>query len=143
MKTKLIYLFLLLFGMWSCEADPDEGLPSFDNSLPLYVQLGSSSDIEAEEGAEVTVAIEIPEVIYSDVNVQWEVTGDFTTSGSVTIPEGDLTADAVFTIPDDGLVTGGGAAIFQLTSVDNDLTLGRQNAGSSVISTNLTWTDND
>ena len=82
-------------------------------------------------------------MIYSDVNIQWEVTGDFTNSGSVTIPEGSLTGDALVDIPDDGQVTGGGTATFALTSVDNGLTLGRQNATSSVISTTLTWTDND
>ncbi len=144
MKIKVKYIVLAaVMGLWACEADPNEGLPSFDNSLPLYVQLGSTSSIEAEEGEELTISVEIPEVIYNDVNVQWEVTGDLITSGSVTIPEGSLTADAVFTLPDDSEMTGGGSAVFSLTSVDNELTLGRQNASSSVISTDLTWSDND
>ena len=129
--------------MWACEADPDEGLPSFDNSLPLYVQLGSTNDIEAEEGDEVAITVEVPEVIYSDVIVQWEVTGDITNTGSVTIAEGDLSSDVIVVIPDDAQATGGGTATFALTAVDNGLTLGRQNATSSVISTIIEWTDND
>ena len=129
--------------MWACEADPDEGLPSFDNSLPLYVQLGSTNDIEAEEGDEVAITVEVPEVIYSDVTVQWEVTGDISNTGSVTIAEGDLSNDVIVIIPDDAQATGGGTATFSLTSVDNGLTLGRQNATSSVISTIIEWTDND
>lgn len=144
MKANITYTLMVLASfIWACEADPNEGLPSFDNSLPLYVQLSSTSDISAEEGDEISISIEVPEVIYSDVNVQWEVTGDMSGSGTVLIPEGDLSADAVIIIPDDGEVTGGGSATFTLTSVDNGLTLGRQNASSSVISTTLEWTDND
>ena len=144
MNIKTIYILLtVVMGLWACEADPDEGLPSFDNSLPLYVQLSSTRSVAVEEGDEVSISIEIPEVIYNDVNVQWEVTGDLMATGSVTIPEGSLTANAVFAIPDDSEMTGGGNAVFALTSVDNDLTLGRQNAASSVISTDISWTDND
>ena len=128
--------------MWACEADPDEGLPSFDNSLPLYVQLGTT-DIEAEEGDEVAVTVEVPEVIYSDVIVQWEVAGDISNTGSVTIAEGDLSSDVIVVIPDDGQATDGGTATFTLTAVDNGLTLGRQNATNSVITTIIEWTDND
>ena len=144
MKMKLSYILTVLAVlMWACEADPDEGLPSFDNSLPLYVQLSSTGGISAMEGDEVAISVEIPEVIYSDVNVQWEVIGDISSSGSVVIPEGDLNANALVLIPDDSQVTGGGSATFSLISVDNGLTLGRQNASTSVISTTLTWEDND
>ncbi|GJM27523.1 MAG: hypothetical protein DHS20C17_01580 [Cyclobacteriaceae bacterium] len=144
MNNSIKYIVLAItFCLCACEADPDEGLPSFDNTLPLYVQLSSTSNIEADEGDDVPIRIEIPEVIYNDVNVQWEVTGDISASGSVTITEGNLTADAMVSIPDDSQVTGGGSAVFTLTSVDNGLTLGRQNASTSVISTNLTWVDND
>ena len=129
--------------MWGCEADPAEGLPSFANSLPLYVQLDGSGSISAEEGDEVAITIELPEVVYSDVIVQYEVIGDITGSGSVTIQEGDLTADALVTIPDDTQMTGGGVATFSLTAVDNGLSLGRQNVATSIISTTIGWTDND
>ena len=132
---------------WACEADGDEGLPSFDNSLPLYVQLGSVDNNNAdgdattspEAGDEFTVEVEIPEVIYSDVNVQWEVTGDITSSGSVVIPEGSLTSEVVIAVPDGGA----GNAAFTLTSVDNGLTLGRQNASTSIITTDLSWAENN
>lgn len=144
MKAKITYIIIAMATMmWACEADPDEGLPSFANSLPLYVQLDGSSSISAEEGDEVAITIELPEVVYSDVIVQYEVIGDITSSGSVTIPEGDLTADALVSIPDDSQMTGGGTATFSLTSVDNGLSLGRPNATSSIISTTLEWTDND
>ena len=128
---------------WACEADGDEGLPSFANSLPLYVQLDGSASISAEEGEEVAITIELPEVIYSDVIVQYEVIGDIAGSGSVTIQEGDLTADALVTIPDDTQMTGGGVATFSLTAVDNGLSLGRPNVATSIISTTIEWTDND
>ena len=125
MKMRFNYIFICVaFLMWACEADPNEGLPSFDNSLPLYVQLSSTSDISANEGDDVSISIEVPEVVYSDVNVQWEVTGDISAAGSVVIPEGDLSANAIVTIPDDGQATGGGTATFTLTAVDNGLTLG-------------------
>ncbi len=144
MKTKIIYIIIAMAGViWACERDPDAGLPSFANSLPLYVQLNGSGSISAEEGEEVAITIELPEVIYSDVIVQYEVIGDITGSGSVTIPEGDLTADALITIPDDSQMTGGGTATFSLTAVDNGLSLGRPNVASSIITTTLEWTDND
>ena len=85
----------------------------------------------------------MPEVVYADVAVQYEVVGDITSSGTVTIPEGDLTADAFVLIPDDNQMTDGGTATFSLTSVDNGLSLGRQNAANSIISTTMEWTDND
>ncbi len=148
MKTRIIYLLTLIFGIWACEADPDEGLPSFDNSLPLYVQLGSVSNSnndgddndDPEEGDEFTIEVEIPEVIYNDVSVQWELTGDLIGTGSVVIPEGSLNSTVMVSIPDG---SGTGAAIFTLTQVDNGLTLGRQNATTSVITTDLSWTEND
>ena len=144
MKFKNTYLVIILaFGIWSCEADPDEGLPSFDNSLPLYVQLDNDSEITAEEGEEVAITVEVPEVIYSDVNVQWELTGDITNSGTAVIIEGDLNVDVMVTIPDDGSNTEGGTATFTLIQVDNGLSLGRPNASSSIVTTTLVWTDND
>ena len=134
--------------MWACEADPDEGLPSFDNSLPLYVQLGSVDNTNAdgddiddpEEGDEFSIEVEVPEVIYSDVSVQWEVTGDIAQTGSVVIPEGTLTSIVSVPIPDD---VGAGAAVFTLTQVDNGLTLGRQNASTSTITTDLSWAEDN
>jgi len=153
MKTKIQYIiFAFSIGfLWACEADGDEGLPSFDNSLPLYVQLGSIESNNAdgdlttapEEGDEFTVEVELPEVIYSDVNIQWEVTGDVTASGNVVIPEGSLTSEVIVAIPDDGQPGGSGSANFILTAVDNGLTLGRQNAASSIISTDLSWAENN
>jgi hypothetical protein len=150
MKTIFQYTILVCtIGLfWACEADGDEGLPSFDNSLPLYVQLGNvdNNNVDGddtsspEEGDEFTVEVEIPEAIYSDVNVQWEVTGDITGSGSVVIPEGSLTSEVVIAIPDGA---GAGNAAFTLTSVDNGLTLGRQNASTSIITTDLSWAENN
>lgn len=150
MKTIFQYIILVLsIGfLWACEADGDEGLPSFDNSLPLYVQIGgvenndadADNSSTAEEGDDFTVTVELPEVVYNDVNVQWEVTGDIASSGSVTIPEGSLTSDVLIATQ---LGAGGGAAMFTLTGVDNDLTLGRQNASTSIISTPLEWADNN
>jgi hypothetical protein len=116
----------------------------------LYVQVGNVTNTNAdgdittspEEGDEFTVNVELPEVIYSDVNVQWELTGDLTGSGTTTVTEGNLTSGVVVAIPDDGQ-PGGGTATFTLTSVDNGLTLGRQNASTSVITTELQWADNN
>lgn len=141
---------VLVVGVFSaCEADPDEGLPSFDNSLPLYVQIGPVSNSNAdgdiitspEEGDEFNITVELPEVIYSDVNVTWEISGSMVSSGNATISQGDLNTLVVVPIPEDG-VPGGGTASFTLTAVDNGLTLGRQNASSSVITTDLSWEDN-
>lgn len=151
MKKTTKYMMLAFAGLlWACEADPDEGLPNFDNSLPLYVQVGNvsnnNSDGDAttspEEGDNFTINVELPEVVYNDVNVQWELTGDLSGSGTTTVTEGNLSSGVIVAIPDDGLA-GGGTAMFTLTSVDNGLTLGRQNASTSVISTELEWADND
>lgn len=145
MKTKFQYILLAFTAsiIWACEADGDEGLPSFDNSLPLYVQIDESASISAAEGDDVSITVELPEVVYSDVNVEWEVAGDITNSGSVVIPEGSLNSEVMITIPDDAQMTGGGTATFSLTSVDNGLSLGRPNVATSIISTVLEWTDND
>ena len=145
MKNRIQYILLALLASiaWSCEAEGDEGLPSFANSLPLYVQLDGSATISAEEGEEVTITVELPEVVYADVAVQYEVVGDIASSGTVIIPTGDLTADVFILIPDDSQMTDGGTATFSLTAVDNGLSLGRQNATNSIISTTLEWEDND
>jgi len=144
MKSKIQYIvFALACLVWACEAEGDEGLPSFDNSLPLYVQLDESASISAEEGDDVSITVELPEVVYNDVSIEWEAEGDIVSSGSVVIPEGDLSADFMIAIPDDSQMTNGGTATVSLTAVDNGLSLGRPNAASSIISTVVEWTDND
>ncbi len=144
MKIYIKLIAVVVFAaLAACEADPNEGLPSFDNSLPLYVQLDNPSSIEAEEGEEVTITVELPKAVFEDVNVDWQVDGDLAQSGTVTIIEGDLNADVVLIIPDDDQPTGGGTAEFSLIAVDNGLSLGRPNVPSSRITTTLEWTDND
>ena len=87
--------------------------------------------------------MELPEVGYDDVSVQWEADGDIVSAGSVVIPEGSLSADFMIAIPDDSQMTNGGTATISLTAVDNGLSLGRPNVASSIISTVVQWTDND
>ena len=133
-----LYFFLLSTVFWiSCEDFEDPNL-DFSNSQPQYVELSSGSTIQTNAGEQVSIRVRVRENMNTDVNIDYSVSGDISTSGSVTISEGDLSTDILVTIPAD-IATG--TASVELTGVDNGLQLGRggPSSGLSAISRMIAW----
>lgn len=131
------YLFLALvlsLGMTACNDFEDENF-DFSNSIASYVDIANSA-ISAEPGEAVAVNFRLREAIQTaDVVVGYEMTGDITQSGSVTIVAGDLTGALAITLPTDPDT---GTANVKITSVDNGLTIGRS-AGGDAVESNIAW----
>lgn len=140
MKTQLYRLSVIFFitlAWTSCEDFEDPSL-DFSNNQPQYVELTSGSTIEAGAGEEVSIRVRVRENINTDVNVDFAVSGDISSSGTVTIAEGELTTTISLAIPMD---ISPGSAEVNLTGVDNGLQLGRggPSSGLSAISRQIVW----
>ena len=139
MKTSKIILGLVLAAlvMFGCAEFEDPNL-DFSNNSPAYVELSSGSDLEGAAGADVEVRVRMRESISADVNVSYEVSGDVSTSGTVTLAKGNIANAIILSIPADVMT---GTATVRLTSVDNGLSLGRggPDAGFSPLSRNVVW----
>ncbi|MEM6845969.1 MAG: hypothetical protein AAF632_27410 [Bacteroidota bacterium] len=138
MKSIKIYLLLAaatIFAFSSCEEFEDDRL-DFSDSQVQFVQLSSGSAITAAPTDTVSVEIEVRENLYTDINVNYEITGGITQSGTATIPNGelDITVDVI-------LPATAGTATFTLTGVDNGLQVGRPNtsAAASAVARSITW----
>ncbi|MEM9829067.1 MAG: hypothetical protein AAF944_00435 [Bacteroidota bacterium] len=138
MKSIKIYLLLAaatIFAFSSCEEFEDDRL-DFSDSQVQFVQLSSGSAITAAPTDTVSVEIEVRENLYTDINVNYEITGGITQSGTATIPNGelDITVDVI-------LPATAGTATFTLTGVDNGLQVGRPNtsAAASAVTRSITW----
>jgi len=139
MNLKYLYIFVLAV-LFACEDFEDPNL-DFSNSLPQYVELSSGDTIKTIEGSTVDITVRMREVRPNDVTVNYEVSGDFTTSGSIVIPKTKLNASASISVPNNSEVDNAGNAILTLTSVDNGLSIGRggPEAGFSNISRVISW----
>ncbi len=139
MKTynRLIVAGLSILLLAACEDYQDENF-DFSNSLATYVELAPGGTLTGEPGAEVSLTIRMREAINQPVSVDYEVTGDISSSGSITIEKGDISAPIVFSIPLDRQT---GTAQVKLTAVDNGLSLGRggPDAGLSLLSQEIVW----
>jgi hypothetical protein len=140
MKTQLyrllVIMLITLVGV-SCEEFEDPNL-DFSNNQPQYVELSSGSAIQASAGEAISITVRVRENINTDVNVDYEITGDISSNGTVTISEGNLTSAISVSVPMD---ISTGSAEVKLTGVDNGLQLGRGGAstGLSAISRQIVW----
>ena len=137
MQKLVCSLFLIFFLAIGCEKFEDSNL-DFSNNLPQYVELTSGAAIASAPGMDVSIGVRIRENINVDVTVNYDISGDFPSSGSVVIAEGDLSTAITLLIP---AGAASGSATVTLTGVDNGLTLGRGGpaAGLSAISRMVTW----
>ncbi len=141
MKAKYLgYIIILATGLFitACEEYQEENF-SFDNSVAAYVELSDGDAIELDtSGITIPIEVQIRVAMENNVTIEYELVGDITTSGSVMIPATELSNDIVVEIPNEGP----GAATLTLTSVDNDLSLGRggPDSGLSSTSVDISWT---
>ncbi len=136
MKLIKIYLILAvttIFAFSSCEEFEDDRL-DFSDSQVQFVQLSSGGAIEAAPTDTVSIEIEVRENLYTDINVNYEVTGGITQSGTATIPNGELDVIVDLILP-----ATAGTATFTLTGVDNGLQVGRPNTSASAVTRSITW----
>ena len=132
MKSYIICLILLATTMVACDQGPFED-PNLDfsNTYPAYARFVDDDPLTATitetEGTSLTVAIEIPPVVYPDTEVSYEVTGDWTASGTGTVPAGLVEGEIVLNIPANALAAGDslGSATITLVSATNDVVIGR------------------
>ncbi len=133
----MLLLVAVAMSFSACEDFEDDNL-DFSNSLAQYVELTSGSAIETEAGAVVDVTVRMREAINVPVTIGYDVSGDFSSTGTVIIDGGALSATISLTVPVDPTT---GVAKVQLTSVDNNLALGRggPDAGLSAVARDLSW----
>ncbi len=106
--------------------------PDLENVYPSYVELASTNPLLVPEGGNITVTLSSRTVIYQAYTVSYELTGDYTASGSVEIPSG-YNSKAVSIPVDAGIVTDEPlSATLTLVGVSEGMELGRNGNNLSV-----------
>ncbi len=142
MKFRYLYIAILSLAVMACNEFEDPAL-DFSDSFPQYVEMSTGAAISSVEGSTVSFTVRVRETFPTPINVDYTVTGDVTTSGTVTIPASSTSATGSFVIPDNDALGTGGTATITLTAVDNGLDLGRggPDAGFSSLTRTVSWTE--
>ena len=115
-KIKLLWLLMATFPLVfiSCEDDDSEVTAS---SQTIALLSTSSSIVEGGTAPFSVIFLGLPEEQTTDITVNYSITGsgDGTLTGSVTIPQGEQTADFNISIPDDNVFEDTLSIMFQLT----------------------------
>lgn len=125
------FIIVAMVTLYSC--DYYEGAyPDLSETYPAYVELASTTALTVPEGGAINITLTSRTVIYEAYTVGYEMTGDYTASGSVEVPEG--VNSVTVQIPVDAGVVENEAleATFTLTSATGDIAVGRQGANVSV-----------
>jgi len=125
-------LALLFLVLVACEQEPYID-PEVDQSqtYPAYVRFDDEGPVSAAitdtSGTTLTFTVEIPPVVYPDTEVNWEVSGAFTASGTVIVPGGLVEASFGVEVPSSALDAGEseGTATISLVSATNEVVIGR------------------
>ena len=99
MKIKVIILLLISVAAFSGCDDKLGPLADFSAPMSPYVEITSKADLKVVEGNSATIAVRLRSAIQEAVTVNYAVSGAFTTTGSIVIPKGALTANAVVAVP--------------------------------------------
>lgn len=132
----LTFLALVVFGFSSCNDFEDENF-DFSTSLPAYVELSSGSIADFADST-ITVEARVRTALQSVITVDYDITGDFTESGTIEIPAGSVSGTTAITLPGNPDT---GSATLTITGVDNGLSIGRGDAsvGLSATEMQITW----
>lgn len=125
------FMIVAMVTLYSC--DYYEGaFPDLSETSPAYVELASTSALTVPEGGVINITLSSRTVIYESYTVSYEMTGDYTASGSIDVPEG--VNSVTVQIPVDAGVVADEAleATFTLTSATGDIAVGRGGANVSV-----------
>lgn len=131
----IVVLFLTVTGLLfvSCD-DPIDPDPDFSDNYPAYVELTQPSyDVAVDSAAtDLTLMAEvrIRTALGSTTTVNYEYAGDVNGNGTAEISSGDLTGP--LTIDVSGSAVDSGSTTITLISVDNGLSVGRQNMSNDL-----------
>lgn len=128
--VKTISLLALIMA-YGCETyEPAE--PDFSDSYPAYVEIASSAAITVPEGGNIVIMLTSRSVVYDSYTVSYEITGDYTASGTVEVPGGKNQYEVALPV-EAGIVTDNAlSATFTLTDVSGGMALGRNGKNTSV-----------
>ncbi|MDF1571064.1 MAG: hypothetical protein P1P82_05545 [Bacteroidales bacterium] len=132
MKNIVKISMLLVLGFaWSCESYfPAE--PDLTNTYPAYVEIENTAPKTVPEGSEISLTLTSRSVVYQSYTVSYEVTGDYSTSGTVEVPEA-MNRYTVSVPVEAGIVTDDPlSATVTLTDVTGDMALGRNGMNTAV-----------
>lgn len=121
---KIVILFSIILGLYSCEYYDGDSY-DFSDTYPAYVELSDISLQNVPEGGSVKVTFPMREVVYKPFDVTWEITGDYTATGTIKVPKGASNYTTTISIPE-GIVSDGSLdARFKLTGTSEGIALGR------------------
>ncbi len=127
---KILILLLLVFA-YGCETY-EVAEPDFTHSYPAYVELASTSGQTVPEGGNIVINLSSRTVIYEAYTVSYEITGDYTASGTLNVPKGVNSFTEAVPV-EAGIVSDEAlSATITLTAVTGGLELGRNGANLSV-----------
>ncbi len=130
----LCFALILSLSIVACNDFEDENY-DFSNTASPYVELNASS-YSGEPEEELSIGFRLRVAVQKEVNVGYEITGDISQSGSVTIEPGEVLAPLVVTLP--GPPDTIGTANVAITSVDDGFTIGRA-AGGDNVEASISW----
>lgn len=127
---KLIVLLTLVLT-YSCETY-DVSAPDFTNTYPSYVELASSAALTVPEGGNIPITLSSRSAIYEAYTVSYEITGDYTASGTIEVPKGVNQFSGFVPVEPGVVATDALSATLTLTAVSGDVALGRNGSNLSV-----------
>lgn len=137
-KILILMTIMTAFLLQSCEKKGPGDNYDFSNSLPPYVEISSKTSSTVVEGTSLAVAVRLKTAVQEPVLVNYTVSGAFTTTGTITIPRGTLTASVTLAIPSTLVPVGSpsvGAsfAITGATKGSTNLTIGALGVNSNEV----------
>jgi hypothetical protein len=116
---------------YSCETY-EVAEPTIDNTFPAYVELASSAAQTVPEGGNIMITLSSRTVVYEAYSVTYEITGDYTASGTIEVEKGVNQVQVPVPVAA-GIVTDEPlSATLTLTGVNGNLNLGRNGENLSV-----------
>ncbi|MEQ7798356.1 Calx-beta domain-containing protein [Pedobacter sp. ASV1-7] len=133
MKKIIVLLSITAaFLLQACEKKGPGDNYDFSNSLPPYVEISDKAQLKVVEGTNAVVQVRLKTAVQEPVTVNYNVTGTFSTSGTVTIPRDALTANVTIAVP----ANSSGNATFKITEAtkgSTKLTIGAKGVNSNEV----------
>lgn len=133
MKKNILYsiIALVLFSFAACE-EYEGDTYDFSNTSPAYIELTDTRTQSAPEGGTLTFTVQMKELVYKDITVNYEISGDFSLNGDFTYTKDGGQQSFTVAVPE-GVVAGQIAeATLKLTSASGEVACGRQVDGEGL-----------
>lgn len=93
-----VFSFVIL-ALASCEKDYPGDSYDFSASVAPFVELAAKTTATVKQGANHTSVVQIRTAFQEDLTVGYQITGDYTASGTVVLPRNSRTVNLVIAIP--------------------------------------------